>query len=408
MDSDVTIQAVPAMKQPWKAVYLTTLFPGAGNVYAGARSKGIVLVSFAIILDLLLLGGLAAFLSFDDQSRARSGMLTAFISLFFLVPISLYALFDSHKSARKFNDAHSILSDPKAVKKSWLAVFLSAIFPGLGQFYNGQVLKGIAFVIVAAVAAAVEARYFQSFLISFALRLYSLKDAFDSAERRNGSPDRFFHQGEGLLIFITVAMFIHAIPTGQLIREQALKAYKIPAGSMIPTLHIGDHLLIDKRPIVVANLRRGDLVVFPYPEDPEKNFIKRIVALAGDKVQFINGDLYINDELIPKTLIGTKPNQVNAASGAASKIKLFEEELDGHIYGIQYLRDDLASYNAGPFLVPENEVFVLGDNRDNSMDSRFWGGVPRSTIEGKAMKLYWSWDRVEKKVNWERIGQKIL
>ena len=174
---------------------------------------------------------------------------------------------------------------------------------------------------------------------------------------------------------------------------------------MVPTLQNGDHLLIDKRQKAVDGLQRGDIVVFPYPENPAKNFIKRAIAFGGDKVQFINGDLYINDNIVPKKLIQTRPDNL---PGRTSNIMVYEEQLGDKAHRIQYLRDDLATFNQGPWIVPHDEVFVLGDNRDNSQDSRVWGAVPRNTIEGKALKLYWSWDGVDGGVNWERIGQSIL
>jgi signal peptidase I len=395
-----------AIKHSWKAVFLTGLFTGAGHLYAGARLRGIFLIAFAIILSLTAFGGMAGFLALDAQAAARASMIVSLGSLLLISVIHIAALFDAHKAARKFNSDHGLIVDTTGRKKAWLAMFLSLfLFPGIGQFYNGQVVKGIGFVVALLCVFAGEDIFYQFSLLVLALYFFSIKDAFDSAEKRNGSSERFSNQGNGLLVFIMVMLFFKTMPYGPVIKENFLKAYKIPAGSMVPTLQIGDHLLIDKRQKAVDGLQRGDIVVFPYPENPAKNFIKRAMAFGGDKVQFINGDLYINDDIVPKKLIQTLPGNL---PGRTSNIMVYEEQLGDKAHRIQYLRDDLATFNQGPWIVPDNEVFVLGDNRDNSQDSRVWGAAPRNTIEGKALKLYWSWDGVDGRVNWERIGQSIL
>lgn len=170
----------------------------------------------------------------------------------------------------------------------------------------------------------------------------------------------------------------------------------------MPTLHLSDLVLIDKRNKTADSLRRGDIIVFSHPENPEKSFIKRAIALGGDKVQLTNGQLYINDQLVSSKLIQAQPDQYNLPSGA-SKVVIYEEFLDNSSHHIQYVAGDHTSYSWGPIIVPSNAVFVLGDNRDNSQDSRVLGSIPRDTIEGKALKIHWSWDLQEKKVNWERI-----
>jgi len=198
---------------------------------------------------------------------------------------------------------------------------------------------------------------------------------------------------EAVVIALILALFI---------RTFIIQAFKIPSSSMLDTLLIGDHLLVNKFSYGVKNPftgetwvplgtpERKDIIVFKYPENPSQDFIKRVVGLAGDKIQIINKKLFIND----------KPFEVTQAK--------FE---DKHVIPsqpgnmLQNPRD-----NFGPVVVPENSVFVLGDNRDNSKDSRYWGFVDLKAIKGKAFILYWSWDReatMLRKVRWGRIADLI-
>jgi signal peptidase I len=396
------------MKQPWKAVFLTGLYTGAGHVYAGAKTTGYFLICLSTILGLSALGLFIRFITSQEQDATKFFMAAALAVFALLLAIQLFAFFDSHKAARTINSDHNL--DPHATmqKKPWLSVFLSFIYPGIGQFYNGQVLKGFAFLIAALVLSSRKNhQYYAVAFLSLALEFIAIKDAFDSAEKRNSSPERFLYQGNWLLVFVIVTMFFSAAPFNIIIRDHLVEAFKIPASSMIPTLQIGDHILVDKRRTTVDNLRPGDIIVFPHPEDCSKNFIKRIVAMAGDKVQFKDGDLYINDALVQKQLLGTRPVG-KELSGLYPEARTYKERLGDRTYTVQYLHNDLDSYTSQIFTVPENSLFVLGDNRDNSQDSRIWGSVPRDTVKGKALKIYWSWDRKEAKVNWERIGQMIL
>ncbi len=409
MDTNLEGQTNMALiKNPWKAVFLNKLFTGVGHIYAGARSRGIFLIILTVVLTLISVGGFVAFIELDRQETSRAAIFATIIALPILAAVHIFALFNGYKLSRKFNRDHNIDIVTTRQKKSWLAVFLSYfIFPGIGQLYNGQVFKGIFFIIAAAGLITAETLHDYFFFLYFVLCFFSLKDAFDSAEKRNNSAERFLYQGNRLLVFITVVLFFNAIPFGSIIKENFLKAYNIRSASMMPTLHLADLVLIDKRQKTIDNLCRGDIIVFPYPENPEKSFIKRAIALGGDKVQFANGQLYINDQLVSNELIQSQPDQYNLPSGP-SKVIIYEEFLDNSSHHIQYVANDHTSYSWGPIIVPSNAVFVLGDNRDNSQDSRVFGSIPRDTIEGKALKIYWSWDLQERKVNWERIGQTIL
>jgi signal peptidase I len=189
---------------------------------------------------------------------------------------------------------------------------------------------------------------------------------------------------EALLMAVLLALFI---------RTFVVQAFKIPSGSMLPTLQIGDHLLVNKfiygiripfigkRFFEFRHPQHGDVIVFIYPQDPTKDFIKRVVGVPGDRIEVRNKDLFVN---------GEKVNDPNAHYDAKSPSMARSP------------RD-----NFGPFEVPGNQVFVMGDNRDHSHDSRFWGPVKDEEILGKAFILYWSWDSAKFRPRWSRIGMRI-
>jgi signal peptidase I len=186
---------------------------------------------------------------------------------------------------------------------------------------------------------------------------------------------------EAILIALVLAVFI---------RTFVVQAFKIPSGSMIPTLLIGDHILVSKfiygikNPLggsVIVPVRepsRNDIVVFKYPLNPAQDFIKRVIGLPGDTVEIINKKVYING----KVLVDDK--------GEFTDDRVLSESP----------RD-----NFGPVTVPPNSLFVMGDNRDNSHDSRFWRFVDYRDVRGKAFIMYWSWDKEEFAVRWDRIGR---
>ncbi|MCK9374746.1 MAG: signal peptidase I [Syntrophobacterales bacterium] len=179
--------------------------------------------------------------------------------------------------------------------------------------------------------------------------------------------------GEALFIALILALVIRAF---------LVQAFSIPSGSMQPTLLIGDYLLVNKfaygirNPITnkvwipIGPPQRGDVVVFIFPQDPTKDYIKRIMGLPGDKIQIINKKIYINGKL-------TETPQA-----------VYDDPL---IIPAPQRPTDSARDNFGPVTVPANSYFVMGDNRDHSYDSRFWGFVPMDNFRGKAFIIYFSW-----------------
>jgi signal peptidase I len=215
---------------------------------------------------------------------------------------------------------------------------------------------------------------------------------------------------EPFLIAGIVALFI---------RQFVVEAFKIPSGSMKPTLTIGDHLLVNKFvygprvPFTDTRLfngqepKRGEIIVFKYPEDEKKDFIKRVVGLPGDKLEVKKGKLFINDQPVPVAENGDYTDKEQRFGRDYDiKAKLMEEQLGDVTHKIQYLRDQ-SDYDFRAVLVPKDSVFVMGDNRDNSQDSRFWGFVKYNKILGRALIIYWSWDGDGRWVRWERLGTLI-
>lgn len=195
----------------------------------------------------------------------------------------------------------------------------------------------------------------------------------------------FREYAESILIAIILALFI---------RTFLVQAFKIPSGSMEDTLAIGDHILVnkfiygtkvpfsDKRFFKIRDPQRGDVIVFEYPEDPSKDFIKRVIGVPGDVVQEVNKKIYVNGKLfqIPQE-VHKEPDILPAAMNP---------------------RD-----NFPPRTVPPGCYFVMGDNRDRSYDSRFWGFVKMDEIKGLAFIKYWSWDNEHFRVRWGSIGTLI-
>jgi signal peptidase I len=172
-----------------------------------------------------------------------------------------------------------------------------------------------------------------------------------------------------------------------LIRTFVAQAYNIPSGSMKPTLLVGDFILVNKLVYRFSEPQRGDIVVFKYPIDPNIDFIKRIVALPGEEVEVRNNQVFINGKPLPL---------IEAGRGEENGVRkvIYEEVLpEGIKHKVQFYEDfPFSKRDFGPVVVPPNHYFVMGDNRDNSEDSRYWGFVPRENIVGKAFVIYFSGD----------------
>lgn len=186
---------------------------------------------------------------------------------------------------------------------------------------------------------------------------------------------------------------ITALILALVIRAYVIQAFKIPSGSMIPTLLVGDHILVnkfifgtkipftDKSILAFRHPEKGDIIVFKYPENPKKDFIKRVIATEGDVIEERSKVIYLNGQPVAEPFAKHVDNLLRS--------------------GISDPRD-----NFGPVKVPKDKLFVMGDNRDQSYDSRYWGFVDLKEVLGKALIIYWSWDP-DNMARFNRIGKLI-
>lgn len=197
-----------------------------------------------------------------------------------------------------------------------------------------------------------------------------------------------------------------------LLRSFLVEPFRIPSGSMIPTLLVGDFILVNKftyglrlpvmntKVIPIGSPRRGDVVVFRYPEDPSTPFIKRIVGLPGDRITYRDKQVSVNGLPLVYTSLGGYVGMKSAAAHTGAS--LLEEQLGEARH--QLLLTPQAPTFDGEFDVPVGQYFVLGDNRDNSRDSRYWGFVPEQNLIGRAFMIWMNWD---KGPDFGRIGTTI-
>jgi signal peptidase I len=259
-------------------------------------------------------------------------------------------------------------------RKPILAFLLSLVTPGLGQIYNGQFKKGILYLVGFFLAYIIFSFLLLKFygmicylIIMVGFFLFILLDALLGAIKSKAIALKSYNKWYIYLIIFLLGSAVIRPLLGWTIKNNIARAYKIPSSGMKPALLVGDHLIANMRIYKSEKPRRGDMIIFEYPKDPSQDFIKRVIGMEGEKVELINNKIYINDKLLDDPW------------------GYFED--DSSTKGLPVLE------RFGPVVVPKDSLFVLGDNRNNSQDSRFFGFVDIRKVRGKALYLYWAKDK---------------
>jgi signal peptidase I len=213
-----------------------------------------------------------------------------------------------------------------------------------------------------------------------------------------------------------------AVIVALLLRAFVVEAFKIPSGSMIPTLAIGDHIFVNKFiyglriPFTTTRFfewrkpQRGEVIVFIYPVDPSKDFIKRVIAVEGDTIEVRNDIVYVNGKEVPHHEIPGDylywDYDETVDRWSQKRARRVEETWGGNTYITLHSPIGRGARDLPETAVPPGHLYVLGDNRDNSQDSRFWGPLPMENVKGKALIVWWSWGEPEG-LRWRRIGHLV-
>lgn len=288
-------------------------------------------------------------------------------------------------------------TDRKA--RRWAALLLSFVGPGLGHLAIGYPRRMVAWyfsaltVVAWTLLGAAKGVYFTipiGIAIALAVRIAA---AIDTVRLRR--PASLPRPRTVVLIAVGLSVFMQIL-SGH-VKSKVVEAFQIPSGAMYPTLEVGDHIFATK---LGQTYGVGDVVVFLYPMEPTTKYLKRIVAVAGDHVEIRVGDLIVNDQRVPRA----QTSRPCVPTGEHSACTIWDEELGGRRYGVAHEGSRMAS-SFGPVVVPPGHVFVLGDNRDNSSDSRVWGPLKVELIVGKVTGVWWS--QGSDGIRWNRVNLRI-
>jgi signal peptidase I len=279
-------------------------------------------------------------------------------------------------------------------RKPFLAAILSLLFPGVGQIYNGQLRKAIIFIFISLFLPSLL--YFTGLQYSFYglvfigiisvgfFYFYVVIDAVLVSRQVKETVLKPYNRWFIYIAFAVVSLLISEFNTSEFIgyAVRGIKAFKNPTSGMEQTMLVGDHFYVNLKAYKDKLPANGDVIVFRYPEDTTKNFIKRVMAAEGDTIEIQNKKVIVNGKAIDDT----------HASFQDKKI----------IPALEQPRDNMKAVK-----VPAGTIFVLGDNRDMSSDSRHWGFLEKKHIIGKVLYVYWSWDKKAGEIRWDRIGHVI-
>jgi signal peptidase I len=276
-----------------------------------------------------------------------------------------------------------------------LRLLLAWLGPASVHFVTGRPVRGAVWVglTVATILAA-------PWVGAMPVLAVELGQVIDAAIIRPRRERRVYVYFLGALISACIWVFVAVT-----FKAVWVEAFRIPSGSSIPTLLVGDHIFAAKWE---RHPGRGDTIVFKYPKEPNKDFIKRVIAVGGDTIEIRDDVVFVNDRPIPRRPVDGECHYDDFSEEIddweTRACQQYEEELDGHRYRVVFDARGRAS-SMPPRTVPPDHLFVIGDNRDNSHDSRYWGFLPIDHVRGTARIVWWSFGRDG--ARWERINQRI-
>jgi signal peptidase I len=302
------------------------------------------------------------------------------------------------------DDASEAQRRPSRLLAAAASVLGYPLIPGAGLYVLGRPRRLLGWFAAALVACtvmvvsvrAVQPRLFMaSVAVTAVVIVAALADTI--AARPGASPPRTGRALLGALLLIAGSK-----ASGFAAKAWLVEAFSIPSGAMAPTLLVGDHVMVRKG---AGQVGRGDVVVFRYPLERSTLYLKRAMAVGGDTIEGRGGEIYVNGAALPVVAVPTPctPTENGPPGSTPDRCSLFRETSGGRSYTI--MRDHNFDERAfGPVTIPAGHLFVMGDNRENSSDSRVWGTVPLADVEGITSFVYFSSDR-SAGVRWSRIGQ---
>jgi signal peptidase I len=294
------------------------------------------------------------------------------------------------------------------IRNGLVAFLLSIVTPGLGQIYNGQLLKGIlglgGLLGLLLLSTAIGLTHTFSGLVIHSILLLSaymllLGDGIFTAVRQVTANQRPTHTWRSyvlgvLLLFVTIFVLSDNVPD----RIPGVRAYKMTADSMSPTLTSEDRIVADMRYYRSHALQRGDLIVFKFPYQGKPVYIKRVIGVPADRVKIVDQEVYVNGARMSEPYIVRDPSALSDSFGDNFPPRS-PEYLEASMQP-EWAAEIFHYIHDGEITLPPDKYFTMGDNREHSWDSRYWGPIDRNKILGKALYIYWSKDK-------SRIGQTI-
>ena len=333
--------AATTNREPWLAVLWSRAWPGLGQIYAGARLRGLMIALAFLGLAIATVCGFLGWAGLTVQVGFICGL------LFLLLSIGSYV--DAYWMARRRNSA-VFEAERRGRKDPWKAVFLSTLFLGAGHVYVRRYGLGVVLIAVGVIGLATHLAWL--FLPFVLVHVYWATPGVTAESKTKGRIWKV------VMVAWLLPILIGAIPALGL-RTFVAEARFMPSNSMMPTLEVGDRIVINKLAYSQGEPQRGDLALFSPTDELRRQeftdmFLKRVIGLPGEEVEVKASKVLINGKALDEPYINEPPD-----------------------------------YEWGPEDVPAGEYFVLGDNRNDSYDSYYWGFVPRANLVGKATQRFW-------------------